>query len=84
MTKTIIDVRTPDEYSQGHIEGAVNISLSDINNFEKYLTLSKDSQIILYCQSGNRSAIAIQILDKKGYSNLINGINQDTVQAKYR
>ena len=66
----VIDVRTPDEWSAGHLEGTKNIEWQDILNIKK--SVSKDEQIYLYCRSGNRSGRATQILTDAGYSNVTN------------
>ena len=71
----IIDVRTIEEYSDGHIEGAVNIPLDDINDIVNLY--DKDKLIMIYCRSGNRSNKAANILDDLGYRNVYDfgGIN---------
>ena len=63
-----LDVRTPEEYEQGHIDNALNINiLSD--DFDKTVsaTLPKDKTIALYCRSGHRSKKAARHLASKGY-----------------
>lgn len=61
----ILDVRTPQEYNQGHIENAVNIP---VNTLEANLNkLDKDKPIITCCQSGTRSAFAEKILNQHGF-----------------
>ena len=56
-TRQLIDVRTPEEYNAGHIEGAVNINFYD-EDFEQQLEekLNKEQPVMLYCRSGSRSA----------------------------
>ena len=66
----VIDVRTPDEWSAGHLEGTKNIEWQDILNIKN--SVHKDEQIYLYCRSGNRSGRATQILIDAGYSNVTN------------
>ena len=66
----VIDVRTPDEWSSGHLENAMNIEWQDILNVTNSVT--KDEKIYLYCRSGNRSGRATQILIDAGYSNVTN------------
>ena len=66
----VIDVRTPDEWSSGHLENAMNIEWQDILNITNSVT--KDEKIYLYCRSGNRSGRATQILIDAGYSDVIN------------
>lgn len=66
----VIDVRTPDEWSNGHLQNSQNIEWQDILNIAD--SVAKDKQIYLYCRSGNRSGKATQILIDAGYSNVIN------------
>jgi len=82
---TIIDVREPNEYKQSHVSGAINLPLSQLdNNWSTILGgLDKDSQIVLYCRSGQRSSMALGKLSQKGFTNLINGINQAKVEAEF-
>jgi len=72
----IIDVRTRGEFNTSHIKESINIDLDDIySNFEKteLKNTSKDKKILLVCRSGNRSEMAKDILESKGFSNLENG-----------
>lgn len=62
-----LDVRTPDEYAEGHIAGAVNIDVTANGFDQKASTLPKDRTIALYCRSGRRSKKAAQILAQMGY-----------------
>ncbi len=66
----IVDVRTPAEYAEGHIAGAVNLPLQTIETW--YKDLPKDKPVYLYCRSGNRSQQAAEFLKKKGFSNIFN------------
>lgn len=45
--------------------------------------VAKDAEIIVYCVTGSRSNVAMQILKAAGYTNIVNGINKDQVAAKY-
>lgn len=84
MGKLIIDVREPQEYADGHVAGAINLPPSKLmGDLPELVNVAKDTEIILYCRSGSRSNVAVQILKSKGYTNLINGINQDQVRARY-
>ena len=64
----LVDVRTPAEFAQGHIEGAVNIPLDALPN--RLSELPQDQPIVVYCQSGNRSSSASQLLSRSGYTDL--------------
>lgn len=73
----LLDVRTPQEYSEGHIEGAINIDIHS-DDFRQIAEkeLSKDSTVFVYCRSGRRSLDAADRLTKLGYKvvNLKGGI----------
>lgn len=80
----IIDVREPQEYAGGHVDGAVNVPLMSLAQGATALAdIAKDEQIIVYCNSGNRSGQATNALKRQGYTNVINGINQPTVKSHY-
>lgn len=67
----LVDVRSPNEYSQGSVTGAVNIPL---NTLPSQLSKFKDKRnIIVFCRSGNRSSQAKSILEQNGFNNIING-----------
>ena len=62
----LIDVRTPGEFQQHHIPGAINIPLQELERRLSELPNS-DEEIVLYCRSGNRSSTARQILQRQGF-----------------
>lgn len=68
----IVDVRTPDEFASAQFHGAINIPLSEL---DKNLQLfgDKEMKIVVYCRTGNRSGQAKNILEKNGFTNVING-----------
>ena len=66
----LIDVRTAQEYSEGHLEGSINLDVNSISvNIEKLVT-DKETKIVVYCRSGNRSATAKDVLTNLGYKNV--------------
>lgn len=69
---TIIDVRTPEEYAEGHVEGAINFPLTDLAN-GALPGQGRSTQITLYCHSGARSEVAKKILENNGYTQVKNG-----------
>lgn len=84
MKLLIIDVREPSEYNLGHVEGALNIPPSELLGQANLLKeIPKDTAIVLYCVSGSRSNVAINILQNQGFTNLTNGINKQQVENKY-
>lgn len=71
----ILDVRTYEEYDEGHIEGALCIPVESMGEqsrpmIEQFL-ISKDQIILVYCRSGNRSKTASQYLADIGYTNVM-------------
>jgi rhodanese-related sulfurtransferase len=74
----ILDVRTPSEFSQGHISGAVNISISDSDFSTAINQFNKSNPIVVYCSGGGRSGRGAEILHQTGFSevyDLIGGYN---------
>jgi phage shock protein E len=69
---TWIDVRSPEEFEEGHVDGAVNIHFEDIVTGVAGLGLKNDDVIYLYCGSGRRAGLAAEELKANGYSNVIN------------
>lgn len=66
----IVDLRGASEYQAGHVEGAENIFVGTLpDNLGK---ISKDKPVLIYCQAGDRSAIAYSILAKNGFENVKN------------
>lgn len=82
----ILDVRTPEEFSEKHIPGAINIPNETIGTEEVPELPDKDQLILIYCRSGNRSKQASEKLVRLGYTNIVEfgGINDwpgDTVNG---
>ena len=73
----ILDVRTPEEFSEKHIPGAINIANETIGSEEIPELPDKDQLILVYCRSGNRSKQASEKLVALGYTNIVEfgGIN---------
>ena len=73
----ILDVRTPEEFSEKHIPGAINVANETIGSEEIPELPDKDQLILVYCRSGNRSKQASEKLVALGYTNIIEfgGIN---------
>ncbi|MBD5608572.1 MAG: rhodanese-like domain-containing protein [Desulfovibrio sp.] len=67
---TLLDVRTPDEYAEGHIPGAINADCLK-NDFRKKLeSLPKDRPLLMYCRSGQRTKKASKIAEDAGFKNI--------------
>ena len=65
----IVDVRQPEEFNQGHIQGAVLMPLGGLSS--TYAALPKTGKLVVYCRSGHRSGQAVQFLLAHGYANAI-------------
>jgi rhodanese-related sulfurtransferase len=68
----VIDVRTPGEFSAGHLPNAINIPLAQIQSGVPLPLKDKNQVLLLHCQSGIRSAMAKKLLDSRGYTNVFN------------
>lgn len=77
----IVDVRTRQEYTSGHIKNSINIPVNEINGHLDKLP-AKDVTIITCCASGIRSSKAAGILKSNGYTNVHNGGGWDQLQNK--
>ena len=66
----ILDVRTQEEYDEGHIPGAIVISHEEIAEKAEDVLTDKDQLILVYCRSGRRSKIAAEALVELGYTNI--------------
>ena len=66
----LLDVRNPDEYAERHIEGSLNIPVSELGERLSELP-DKDAVIIVFCRAGRRSAKAYDILINNGYTNVL-------------
>ena len=73
----ILDVRTPEEFAEKHIPGAINVANETIGTDEIPELPDKDQLILVYCRSGNRSKQASEKLAVLGYTNIVEfgGIN---------
>ena len=67
----VVDVRTLEEYTEGHIPNAISVPLETIENEAEAKLKNKDDLILVYCRSGRRSREAALKLIEKGYTNVI-------------
>lgn len=67
----VLDVRTQEEYDEGHVPGAICLPNEEITA-DMPIVFDKDTEILLYCYSGHRSAEAQEKLKKMGYTNVSN------------
>jgi phage shock protein E len=69
-TTVVLDLRTPEEYSQGFIEGAVNIDFYATDFSTQLDELDKGVHYVVYCRSGNRSAAAMDTFEDLGFTDV--------------
>ena len=80
-TVIVLDVRTPEEYAMGHIEGTLNINIAEADFSERVSKLDRDKTYIIHCSANvknGRSAKSIKIMSSLGFDKLLNmagGIN---------
>ena len=79
----MLDVREPEEWAAGHLEGAKHIPLGQLTG--RLHELDKSKEIIVICRSGNRSGLACELLSEKGFDvvNMTGGMNNwnDVVES---
>lgn len=79
----VIDVRTEEETSQGHLEGALLFDIQNPNFLENLATLDPAANYYIYCRSGNRAGQAIQIMQQAGFTGeLVNGGSLENAAAQ--
>lgn len=69
----VLDVRTKEEFDQGHLAGAVNIDFNNTTAFNDFVSqLDKNKKYLVYCRSGNRSGQAMKMMQDKGFTQITN------------
>ena len=68
----LIDVRSPEEFSEAHADGAVNIPVDEVSQKISEITQEHDADIYVYCRSGRRAGVAQQVLNGMGYRKVTN------------
>ena len=68
----VVDVRTPEEYATGHLEGAINSDFRGGEFAEEIKTWNKNKVYYLYCASGNRSGKAAELMKEAGFQHIYN------------
>ena len=66
----VLDVRTPDEYKEGHIKGAVNIDIRQADAFSKIDKLNRSAKYLVYCRTNHRSGMAVDHMMQSGFKNV--------------
>lgn len=66
----LVDVRTPEEFAEGHLENAINIDITADDFDSKIAALDKEKPVMVYCKAGGRSAKASSRLNELGFKNI--------------
>jgi len=84
-TLVLLDVRTPDEFSQARIAGAINIDFYEADFRDRLAELDRDATYVVYCRTGNRSATAVEMMQELGFDYIyeIDGGIVDWYEAGY-
>lgn len=80
--RLLIDVRTPDEFADGHLSGATRIGYEVIGQQIEAIAPDRTTPIVLYCRSGRRADVARQTLLDMGYSNVTNAGGYQQLQSE--
>ena len=67
----VLDVRTPEEYAEGHLDGAVLVDFYDADFADQLAALDKDVPYLVYCRSGNRSGQTIPLMQQLGFDSAV-------------
>ncbi|MGE4420875.1 MAG: rhodanese-like domain-containing protein [Pseudodesulfovibrio sp.] len=67
----VLDIRTPAEFAEGHVRGALNIDFLSADFAERLGKLDRDAAYLVYCRSGNRSARAMKVFGRLGFSRVL-------------
>lgn len=79
--RTVIDVRTPEEFNAGHIDGAVLFDIQGDEFGELIASLDQEDEYVVYCRTGNRSAVATEEMRELGLDVLDGGALEDMTAA---
>jgi phage shock protein E len=80
--RVYVDVRTAEEFNSGHVSGAVNIPHDQMQARWTELAAYKDTPVVLYCRSGRRSGLALEVLRKQGFTHVENAGGLDQLAAR--
>jgi phage shock protein E len=64
----VLDIRTPEEFGDGHVEGALNIDFYAADFADRIGDLDRDAVYVVYCRSGNRSGQAMALFEELGFT----------------
>ena len=73
----VLDVRSPEEYAEGHLAGAINMNINDAGFADNVRALDRDKKYVVYCLAGGRGGRAVSLMNELGFKdakNLVGGI----------
>lgn len=76
----VIDVRSPEEFAAGHLEGALNIEWHDSDAIARAIGMNTQRQVVMYCRTGNRVNKAIGNMKAMGYTNIFNATGLEALK----
>jgi len=77
----LVDVRSAEEFAEGHLDGAVNIEWDQTDALIAAIGTDKQRQVVFYCRSGNRVNKSMAVLETYGYTNIFNATGFEALQA---
>lgn len=80
--RVFVDVRTPEEFTAGHLPGAINLPLTDLERSWPQLQPYSRRQIVLYCRSGHRAGLALDVLKRHGFEHAVNGGGYEALRQR--
>lgn len=79
----LIDVRTQEEWDEGHIDGATHLTSKDTDSIMAAIGSDKDRQVVLYCGSGKRAENVKTVLEQAGYTQIFNATGFEALQSTH-
>lgn len=80
--RVFVDVRSLEEYQAGHVEGAIHIPYDQMEERWPELAEYQDEDIVVYCRTGTRAGIALEVLQDHGFDEAVNGGGLDELEAQ--
>lgn len=77
----LVDVRTPEEFDEGHLDGAANIDVQEADFEERVSKLPRETSYVVYCASGRRATGAVEKMVELGFTDVVNGGGYDDLSA---
>ena len=68
-----IDVRTPEEFAAGHLDGAINLDVQEADFEERVAELPREASYVVYCATGRRATGAVETMVEMGFTDVVNG-----------